>query len=92
MNLLNPEETKHVSGIPPVVLGVVDFCLLNLAFFLMNYWKRGSFELDIRYGKLLLAFYGIWLVIALANKKFQWREYAGLDSGLWTLARCGLYM
>jgi len=92
MNSLDPEETKNSSGIPPFVLGVVDFCLLNVAFFLLNYWKRGSFELDTRYGKLLLAFYGIWLVVSLANKKFQWQEYQALGTGLWTLARCTLYL
>ncbi len=82
MNPLNPEETKHVGGISPF-LGVVDFCLLNLAFFLLNYWKRGSFELAPKYGKLLLAFYGVWFLVSLANKKFQWWEYAGLGRGLW---------
>ncbi len=92
MNPLNSEETKYVRGIPSIVLGVVDFCLLNLAFFLLNYWKRGSFELAPKYGKLLLAFYGVWFLVSLANKKFQWREYAGLGRGLWTLARCGLYL
>lgn len=92
MNPINPEETRNISSIPPFVLGLADWCLLNLAFFSLNYWKRGSLELSPIYVKLLLGFYGIWFIVSLFNKKFQLRQYAGLGGGLWTLARNGLYL
>lgn len=85
------EERESVGGIPPFVLRAIDFCLLNAAFFALNYWKRGTLELSPIYVKLLFAFYGIWFVVSFASKKFQWQEYAGLARGLWILARCGLY-
>ncbi len=78
MNQLNSEETNNVSGIPPFVLGLVDFCLLNAAFFALNWWKRGSFDLSPIYVKLLIAFYGIWIIVSLSTKKFRLREYEGL--------------
>ncbi len=92
MNQSNPEERDSVSSIPPFVLGLVDFCLLNVAFFALNWWKRGSFDLSPGYVKLLFAFYGIWIIVSLSTKKFRLREYEGLGRGIWTLGRSGLYL
>jgi len=92
MNQLNSEETESVSGIPPFLMGLVDFCLLNVAFFALNWWKRGTFDLNPIYVKLLFAFYGIWIIVSLSTKKFRLSEYAGLGRGMWTLGRSGLYL
>lgn len=92
MNQLNSEDRDSVSGIPPFVLGAVDFCLLNGAFFSLNYWKRGTLDLSPIYVKLLFAFYGIWIIVSLSTKKFRLREYQGLGRGIWTLGRSGLYL
>jgi hypothetical protein len=55
----------------------VDFNLLNISFFAMNYWKRGTFVLSPMYLKLLIAFYIIWLFVSLLIKKFHFGSYTG---------------
>jgi hypothetical protein len=55
-NMTEPEESRNVSRISPAILGLVDFCLLNGAFFSLHYWKRGTFDLSPMYVKLLIAF------------------------------------
>jgi response regulator of citrate/malate metabolism len=47
------KKTAHFSSI----LLALDFNLLNISFFLMNYWKRGTFVLSPLYLKLLIGFY-----------------------------------
>jgi len=37
---------KKKTYIPPFLLAVLDFFLLNISFFGMNYWKRGTLELS----------------------------------------------
>ena len=81
-----PEEMENVRGVSPFVLGVLDFFLLNVAFFSLNYWKRGTFDLIPIYVKLLFAFYGLWFIVSLSTKKFRLIEYQGLARGIWTLA------
>jgi len=49
----------------------LDFNLLNISFFAMNYWKRGTLALTPIYVKLLFAFYLIWLLVSLFTKKFH---------------------
>ena len=57
-----------------IVLSVSDFLLVTFIFFMMNYWKRGTFDLSFEYEKLLLVIYGLWFVTALITRKFD-REY-----------------
>lgn len=92
MNELNPNERDGRNTFSTFPLILVDFCLLNLAYFLINYWKRGTFTLPPIYVKLLLAFYGIWLMVSLLNKKFQWSQYEFLWRGWKTIIRSGLYL
>ena len=67
------KKTSHFS----FVLLALDFNLLNISFFLMNYWKRGTFVLSPMYLKLLIAFYIIWLFVSLVIKKFHFGSYTG---------------
>jgi hypothetical protein len=80
------------SYIFPFTLAVFDFLLLNVSFFGMNYWKRGTFELSPLYVKLLIAFYFIWLFVLLFIKKFR----LDFGKGYWALlrfyARSTIYM
>jgi len=57
------EEVNRSRAISPLILGMISFFLVNVSFFGMNYWKRGSFELSLLYVKLLIAFYFIWRII-----------------------------
>jgi len=67
------KKTLHFS----FRLLALDFNLLNISFFLMNYWKRGTSVLSPLYLKLLIAFYIIWLVVSLLTKKFHFGSYTG---------------
>jgi len=49
----------------------VDFLLINLSFFVVNYLKRSTFSLNPGYEKLLLILYGLWIVTALITRKFD---------------------
>ena len=50
---------------------ITDFILFNVSFFALHYYKRGSFVLDQNYEKLLLIFYGIWVISSLITRKFD---------------------
>jgi lipopolysaccharide/colanic/teichoic acid biosynthesis glycosyltransferase len=54
---------------------LIDFIIVNIAFFSMNYFKRGKAELDIKYLKLLFLFYGVWFGISYFTKKFKISSY-----------------
>jgi len=92
VNQRTPEKIVHTGYFYRFVLGALDLCLLNVAFFSLNYWECGTFDLSPIYVKLLFAFYGIWLIVLLATKKFRLRKYQGLGRGMWTLVRSGLYL
>ncbi len=79
-------------GISPFVLGLISFFLLNISFFGMNYWKRGTFNLSPLYVELLVTFYFIWLFVSLFTKKFRFdfsRRYQAL---MLLLIRSTIYM
>jgi len=58
------------SRISSILLGT-DFLFLTSIFFLINYYKRGTFSLYPEYEKLLMIIYGIWFVISLITRKFE---------------------
>ena len=58
-----------------LVLLSADFLLLNVAFFLLNYYKRTGLWLNPGYGKLLIVIYGLWLLAGLFTRKFERRTY-----------------
>ena len=62
-----------------------DFLLVTLLFFVMNYYKRGSFDLSPEYEKLLLIVYSLWFVTALITRKF---EKIRLQKYVYTIAAC----
>ena len=82
-------KNPHIS---PFLLFIVDFFLLNSSFFVMNYWKRGSFELSSLYVKLLIAFYVLWLFVSLVTKKFRLDFSRGYRALMLLLARSMLYL
>ena len=88
---MNPSHSRNSSRALKLMLGLLDFALLNVAFFLVQYWKRGYFDLLPLYEKLLVAFYVIWLIVSFTTKKFSFSQYQGLGHGLWKLGRSGLY-
>ena len=64
-------QNSHFS----IRLLVLDFLLLSISFFLINFWKRGTIVLSLDYVKLLFAFYFIWLIVSLLIKKHDFVSY-----------------
>ena len=60
-------DLNKPRSISAFLLGLIDFSLLNVSFFGMNYWKRGTFVLTLEYEKLLLVIYGLWFVAAMGH-------------------------
>jgi len=52
-------------------LVITDFLLINFSFFMMNFYKRGSFILPAGYEKILFIIYGVWLVASSAVRKYD---------------------
>ncbi len=71
---------------------VTDFFLLNLSFFLCNFFKRGNFELSGAYSNLLFMFYLCWLITSIMGKKFRPSSYAQYGTGIITFLRSSLYL
>ena len=52
-------------------LYIVDFLLVTLIFFMVNYLKRGTLDLSPEYQILLLIIYGLWFVTGIMTRKFS---------------------
>ncbi len=50
---------------------IFDFLLLNFSFLAINYFKRGSFNLNPGYAELLIIICGVWIVASLITRKFD---------------------
>lgn len=70
----------------------LDFFMLNVSFFGMNYWKRGTFELSSLYLNLLISFYIIWLIVSLSTKKFHSNSYTNYSSSLILFTKSNIYI
>jgi len=82
---------KTKSQFSFLLLGL-DFLLLNISFFVMNYWKRGVFELSPMYVKLLIAFYFIWLIGSLFTKKFNSYSYRSYSAALLLFTKSNIFI
>ncbi|MFZ0390846.1 MAG: sugar transferase [Calditrichia bacterium] len=70
----------------------VDFVFLTYGFFSIQLLKRDTLALTTPYLKLLMAFYGIWLVVSLFTRKFQLQNYRDFRDGLMLLAKSSLFL
>lgn len=50
---------------------IADFIFFNVSFFALYYYKRGTIVLNQDYEKLLLIFYGLWVIASLITRKFD---------------------
>ena len=53
------------------VIGLIDFFLLNVALFSMQFIKRGNLELSAIYIELFVVFYLTWIGVSLFMRKFR---------------------
>ena len=72
---LSPNMTRTLRENLTIPFLLVDLILVNIAFFSMNFVKRNTLELDIKYFKLLLLFYLVWAGITYFTKKFKLSSY-----------------
>lgn len=75
-----------------IVFFIVNFLLVNIAYFTMNYIKRDTLSLDMRYFELLLLFNGIWLFVSMFTKKFNLNSYPDLKHAILLITRSNLYI
>ncbi len=71
---------------------ILDFFLLNLSFFICNYFRQGSMLLSLRSAKLLLLFYLCWIITCFAARKLKTSWYLTYRTGMITLFKATLYM
>lgn len=70
----------------------IDFSLLNFAFFICYFFKRGSLDLTGAYSRLLLIFYLCWFAASMVGKKFKPSSYVAYGTGILTFMRSSLYL
>ncbi|MCP3928747.1 MAG: hypothetical protein GY705_06560, partial [Bacteroidetes bacterium] len=71
---------------------LVDFFLFNIAYFLSNFFKRGTFDLSDNYTKLLVLFYICWFVASFTGRKFEGKSYLTYKTGIYCFGKSALYM
>jgi len=90
-NHTGSQEENRPRGFYSFLLCVLDFGLLNAAFFVLNYWKRGTFDLSSSYFNLLIGCYVIWIFVAILTKKFKVGSYGNYWDCIALYVRSGLY-
>ena len=71
---------------------ILDFFLLNLSFFICNYFKQGTILLSLRSAKLLLLFYAGWIIACFTVRKFKTNWHSTYRAGMIILFKSSLYM
>jgi len=71
---------------------IIDFILVNIAFFSMNYIKRNTLELDVKYLKLLMLFYLVWTGISYFTKKYKLSSYPDYKHAFLLIAKSNVFI
>jgi lipopolysaccharide/colanic/teichoic acid biosynthesis glycosyltransferase len=66
---------------------LIDFILINAAFFIVYYLKTSGIEISVSYTKLLYTFYFTWFIISAGFKKFNLNKYTEVKKGITSLLR-----
>lgn len=91
LNQTGSQEENRPRWFYSFLLCVLDFVLLNVSFYALNYLKRGTFDLSSRYFNLLIAFYVIWFLVSIFTKKFKVGSYGSYWDCIALYVRSGLY-
>ncbi len=91
LNHTGSQEESRLRGFYSFLFCVLDFGLLNAAFFVLNYWKRGTFDLSSSYFNLLIGCYVIWFFVSIFTKKFKVGSYSSYWDCIALYVRSGLY-
>jgi hypothetical protein len=73
-------------------IALIDFVLLNVSFFVCNYFKRGTFHLLPGYTTLLFLFYLCWAFASYVGDKFKLNSYHSYRKAFLTILRASLYI
>ncbi len=71
---------------------VVDGVLLVLSFFLITYFKRGSFHLYNPYDDILLLLLGLWLAFSMLTRKFDRDNFRDISLALGPAVKTAIFM
>ena len=88
-------SVNHVNGVHrngSALFALLDFTLISVSFFLVNYVKRGTFLISEDYVFLLLSFYSAWWISSLLAKKYPLTRPDSLKQGLHPFYRAFVYM
>ena len=88
------KNTSEISSsqLSAVVLFCSNFLLFTIAYFLSNYFKRGTLELSASYSGLLAIFYICWFVASFTGRKFESKSYTTWQTGIFCFAKSALYL
>lgn len=70
----------------------IDFFLLNIAFFISYFIKKGTLDLTGSYLRLFLMFYLCWFAASMVAKKFKPSSYITYGTGIVTSLKSFLYL
>jgi len=70
----------------------IDFFLLIISFFAVNYLKNGTFALSHIYVQLLITICVLWFFVSLFTKKFKPESFRGYRQSIFELARNDIYI
>lgn len=88
-------SVNHVKGVyrnGSSLFFLLDFTLISVSFFLVNYVKRGTFLISEDYVILLLSFYSAWWISSVLARKFPLTRPNSLKQGLLPFCRAFVYM
>lgn len=91
-NIHGKKDLSERISSSPFLFAIIDFILLNAAFFICNYLKRGTFNLRLGYGKLLFLFYLCWFFGSYIGGKFKASSYSNFLNAFITVTRSSLYI
>jgi len=83
---------KYVSAGTSLYLIIMDIVLLVGAFFVVTYFKRGSFALDYPYDFILPILLGFWLASSLLVRKFNLDHFVDFFSAMALSLKSALFM
>jgi hypothetical protein len=69
-----------------------DFLLITFFFFVINYYKRGTFILSPHYENLLLVLFSVWLVCSMITGKFDRRIFPNYFHVMASCAKAAILM
>ncbi|MCP4764069.1 MAG: sugar transferase, partial [archaeon] len=70
-------------------LVIMDLLLVIVAFFIVNYLKRGNFELLPDYPKLFMIFLGLWFLTSVVTMKFSIARFQSIYFFVWQWIKAG---